>query len=75
MPRTPDDLVTALSKNKYACPICKEQAWGVPESMTRTQIEDEEHTSLPLLRALCFSCGFLGWFQAGIPEDSGRPQE
>ena len=30
---------------------------------------DEAPDAFPLLRALCLSCGFLAWFQVGVPED------
>jgi hypothetical protein len=32
----------------------------------------EAPDTVPLLRALCLSCGFLAWFQVGVPENIQR---
>lgn len=70
MPTTPDELVVKLSQQRYLCPICKTNDWGVPESLVQLQTNDEIGNSLSVLRAICFTCGFLASFQQGVPENA-----
>lgn len=69
MPRTAEELIVALSRRDCPCPVCDERRWGTPETVTELTAQGEVADRVPLLRAVCLSCGFLAWFQVGVPED------
>lgn len=65
MPDSPESLARRLNELASDCPICG-GGFMIPNQTVMFPAGDA--TELPLLRAVCKSCGFLGWFHRGVPE-------
>ncbi len=68
MPDTAEELAASLSQQGARCPFCGQTNWGAPLGAWPLPQADDPSENLPLLRALCLSCGFLAWFQQHVPE-------
>ena len=67
MSDSPEQLTALLSDIGAICPICSKADWAVPSTSWQLPASGDGAV-LPLLRAICLSCGYLAWFHEGVPE-------